>query len=80
MSYFQVTDAVSLNIAEEAAAKGACCDYALYAGATTTNAVSIAALSRRTAGLKMYLNETYTTLRLDDMRDWIPVQLGNVFA
>jgi carbamoyl-phosphate synthase/aspartate carbamoyltransferase/dihydroorotase len=53
------------------AARGALCDYALYAGATSTNAALVARDAPMFAGLKMYLNETFTTLRLTDMQQWM---------
>ncbi len=64
------TDVASLAIALEAARAGARCDYALYLGATATNAAAVAALARRTAGLKLYLNHTFGDLRLPDLDTW----------
>ena len=49
------------------------CDFALYFGAAATNAPLIPALSPRAAGLKMYLNDTYTTLKMDDVTLWMEV-------
>ncbi|VVC95990.1 unnamed protein product [Leptidea sinapis] len=46
------------------------CDYALYVGASTTNCDSASELAPQAAALKMYLNETFTTLKLDDMTIW----------
>lgn len=46
------------------------CDYALYVGASTSNCDTAADLAPQAASLKMYLNETYTTLKLDDMTVW----------
>jgi len=64
------TDVASLAIALEAARAGARCDFALYLGATATNAAAVAALARRTAGLKLYLNHTFGDLRLPDLDTW----------
>jgi carbamoyl-phosphate synthase/aspartate carbamoyltransferase/dihydroorotase len=64
------TDAASLATALAAARAGARCDYALYVGATTTNAAAVAALAPRTAGLKMYLNQTFGDLKLPDLDAW----------
>lgn len=64
------TDVASLAIALEAARAGARCDYALYLGATATNAAAVAALAPRTAGLKLYLNHTFGDLRLPDLDTW----------
>ena len=51
------------------------CDFAVYVGAAASNAVTIPPLSPRAAGLKMYLNDTYTTLKLDDMTLWMEVRI-----
>jgi len=66
-----VTDADSLKAALGAAKAKARCDYAQYLGAGAGNFQSLAALSRRSAGLKMYLDQTYGPLRLDDMSVWM---------
>jgi dihydroorotase-like cyclic amidohydrolase len=66
-----VTDAVSLALALDAARTKARVDYAQYLGAGPDNAASAPALAGRTAGLKMYLDQTYGPLRLDDMRLWM---------
>jgi carbamoyl-phosphate synthase/aspartate carbamoyltransferase/dihydroorotase len=66
-----VTGAESLNQALQAAKAKARCDYAQYLGAGPDNAQSLPALSRRSAGLKMYLDQTYGPLRLDDMSVWM---------
>ncbi len=65
-----ITDEATLHIALQAAAAKAHCDYAQYFGATANNAASIAPLASQAAGLKMYLNQTYGSLRLDDMTAW----------
>ena len=49
------------------------CDYGLFMGASATNAADIPALASDACALKMYLNETYTTLRMDSMNEWIQV-------
>lgn len=46
------------------------CDYALYIGASSTNCDTAAELAPQAASLKMYLNETFTTLQMDDMTVW----------
>ena len=53
------------------AIKNARCDFALYAGASAENSKSISKLALGCAGLKMYLNDTYTTLKMDDLSDWM---------
>jgi carbamoyl-phosphate synthase/aspartate carbamoyltransferase/dihydroorotase len=57
-------------VCQELASRKAYCDYALMVGASTTNAASIAKLAGQAAGLKMYLNDTFTTLRMDSVSDW----------
>ena len=52
------------------ASRKAYCDYGLMVGASIDNAASIAKLAGQAAGLKMYLNDTFTTLRMDSVSDW----------
>ncbi|MBP1703079.1 MAG: hypothetical protein H6Q38_2186 [Chloroflexi bacterium] len=66
-----VTDALSLDMALQAARSKARCDYAQYLGAGACNPVELPALAERAAGLKMYLDQTYGPLRLDDMTLWM---------
>jgi dihydroorotase-like cyclic amidohydrolase len=66
-----VTDAASLELALAAAGSKARCDYAQYLGAGADNAESAAPLAAQVAGLKMYLDQTYGPLRLDDMVLWM---------
>lgn len=56
--------------AKELAKAGARCDYALFVGASSDNYNQIYELASEAAGLKMYLNETFTTLKLNDMTVW----------
>lgn len=65
-----IVDRDSFNLALECARKGARCDYAIYVGASSDNFNSINQLSTQAAALKMYLNETFSTLRLHDMTIW----------
>ena len=55
------------------ASAGARCDYALFLGASTDNYGVISDLASSAAGLKMYLNETFTTLTLKDLTVWSKV-------
>lgn len=57
------------------ASAGARCDYGLYLGASVDNYSTVKDLAHLSAGLKMYLNETFTTLRLDDMSTWMKVSV-----
>ena len=66
-----VANAKTLEIALAAAAAKARCDYAQYLGAGPDNAETLAELAPRAAGLKMYLDQTYGPLRLDDMTLWM---------
>ena len=66
-----ITDAATLAQALDAAGRKARCDYAQYLGAGPENALTAPALAPRVAGLKMYLDQTYGPLRLDDMTLWM---------
>ncbi|KAK2562270.1 CAD protein [Acropora cervicornis] len=61
----------SFNLARKLASAGARCDYGLYVGASSENYSTVKDLAHLAAGLKMYLNETFTTLRLDEMSTWM---------
>jgi dihydroorotase-like cyclic amidohydrolase len=65
-----VTNAHTLELSLAAARLKARCDYAQYLGAGDGNVSSAAALAQQTAGLKLYLDQTYGPLRLDDMTLW----------
>jgi dihydroorotase-like cyclic amidohydrolase len=67
-----IFDAETLNIALDAAAQKARCDYAQYVGAGPDNAETVASLAHKAAALKMYLDMTFGQLRLDDMTLWMP--------
>lgn len=66
-----VVDHQSFALAKERALSNARCDYAIYVGASSDNHNITAELAPLAAGLKMYLNETFTTLRLSDLTVWI---------
>ncbi len=66
-----ITDAATLDLALAAARAKARCDYAQYLGAGSDNVETAAPLAPRTAGLKMYLDQTFGPLRLDDMALWM---------
>lgn len=61
-----ITDEATFNIAIAAAKKGAKCDYALFVGATHDNVDAVAPLYDRAAGLKIYVNDTFGPLRVED--------------
>lgn len=66
-----VTDEETLQISLTAAESKARCDYAQFLGAGPDNFGMLQILEHRTAGLKMYLDQTYGPLRLDDMALWM---------
>ncbi len=66
-----VVDAKTLDLALSAAASKARCDYGQYLGAGPDNTDTARTLAARSAGLKMYLDQTYGPLRLDDMTIWM---------
>jgi carbamoyl-phosphate synthase/aspartate carbamoyltransferase/dihydroorotase len=66
-----VTDEETLQISLTAAKSKARCDYAQFLGAGPDNLDMLQILEPRTAGLKMYLDQTYGPLRLDDMALWM---------
>lgn len=65
-----VVDGETLESAAALAGEKARCDYAQYLGAGPDNAGTSAAWADRSAGLKLYLDQTYGPLRLDDMSIW----------
>ncbi len=66
-----ITDKASLDLSLNSAKEHAICDYAQYLGATETNSVHDNVSPSQVAGLKMYLNDTFGKLRLDNMLHWI---------
>ena len=57
-------------------AKKAHCDFGLYVGAGPDNAETVPLLSNEALAMKMYLNKTFTSLRLDSMETWMKVSFG----
>jgi carbamoyl-phosphate synthase/aspartate carbamoyltransferase/dihydroorotase len=66
-----VTDRESLQMALAQARLKARCDYAQFLGAGPDNLDSLTDLGPLSAGLKMYLDQTFGPLRLDDMTLWM---------
>jgi carbamoyl-phosphate synthase / aspartate carbamoyltransferase / dihydroorotase len=66
-----VTDRDSLELALASAREKARCDYAQFLGAGADNIGQARVLAHLAAGLKMYLDQTYGPLRLDNMSDWM---------
>ncbi len=66
-----ITDGETLELSLQAASSKARCDYAQFLGAGPDNLDLLAPLAGQVAGLKMYLDQTYGPLRLDDMALWM---------
>jgi len=62
-----VTDQTALEGALSLASVKARCDYAQYLGAGADNLSTAAGLAARSAGLKLYMDQTFGPLRLDDL-------------
>lgn len=65
-----VVDRTTYDYVSTLARVSARCDYGLYMGASSTNFDTVSEVAPQAAALKMYLNETFTTLKLDDMTVW----------
>lgn len=65
-----VTDKTSFSLVQDLARVSARCDYAIYMGASSDNFGKITELAPHAAALKMYLNDTYSNLKLNDMQVW----------
>jgi len=66
-----VTDEETLQMALAAASSKAYCDFAQFLGAGPDNLDFLNQLGPKTAGLKLYLDQTFGPLRLDDMGLWM---------
>ncbi|KAK5979768.1 hypothetical protein GCK32_013480, partial [Trichostrongylus colubriformis] len=64
-------DADSYHLVDNLASANAVVDYGLYIGATPENARIASELAPATVGLKMYLNQTFSTLKMDSVADWV---------
>ncbi len=62
-----ITDGAGLDAARAIHAAEARCDVGLYLGATDSNAIEAAAAADRACGLKIYLNDTFGTLRIETL-------------
>lgn len=62
-----ITDADTLASKQAVAGSKAHCDYGLYLGAGTDNVTTAATLATHVTGLKLYLDQTFGPLRLDDL-------------
>lgn len=66
-----VTDTDTFQNTLKTAQQKARCDFAIYMGACQDNAETAANLWHHTAGLKMYLDQTYGPLQLEGMHIWM---------
>uniref|UniRef100_A0A8C0LIW7 Carbamoyl-phosphate synthetase 2, aspartate transcarbamylase, and dihydroorotase n=1 Tax=Canis lupus dingo TaxID=286419 RepID=A0A8C0LIW7_CANLU len=66
-----IIDAPALALAQKLAEAGARCDFTLFLGASSENAGTLGAVAGSAAGLKLYLNETFSELRLDNVAQWM---------
>ncbi len=66
-----ITDRESLQLSLDSASAKAHCDYAQFVGAGADNIETLSELASLTVGMKMYLDQTYGPLRLDDMSIWM---------
>lgn len=66
-----IIDTNSFTMAQKLAKAGCRCDYALFVGASSDNAALLPSIASSTAGLKMYLNDTYSTLKMDNVSLWM---------
>jgi carbamoyl-phosphate synthase/aspartate carbamoyltransferase/dihydroorotase len=62
-----LTDRATLKMAKEAASLKAFCDYGIFLGAGVENTDVANELFQQVCGLKMYLDQTYGPLRLDNL-------------
>ncbi|ESO92555.1 hypothetical protein LOTGIDRAFT_190512 [Lottia gigantea] len=64
-------DQAAFNVTKNCAQKGARCDYGIFVGASSDNYQILPQIGPQAAALKMYLNETFTTLKLDSVAVWM---------
>lgn len=62
-----IVDERVLSLADERARATARCDYGIFLGATDSNAPFDPALQARAAGLKIYVNDTFGSLRVESL-------------
>lgn len=71
-----IVDPASFAKVSALAEQKALCDYGIYMGASVTNAAEIAQFARPNPSspvfaLKMYLDQTFSTLKLDSLGSWM---------
>lgn len=65
-----ITSGSALQLVEKTANQKAYTDFGHFMGAGPVNAEEVSRLATRAVGLKMYLDQTYGSLRLDDFSIW----------
>jgi dihydroorotase-like cyclic amidohydrolase len=66
-TYPPIVNAASLALKHQLGTKSALCDMGFYLGAAEANAVEAAASAGRAVGLKIYLDQTYGPLRMNNL-------------
>ncbi|XP_078506206.1 multifunctional protein CAD isoform X4 [Lissotriton helveticus] len=66
-----IIDSASFSLAHKLAEAGARCDFAVFIGASSDNASLLAPIAACAAGLKMYLNDTFSDLKMDNVSLWM---------
>ncbi|CAM1313628.1 CAD (predicted) [Pycnogonum litorale] len=66
-----ITDPQSFSLFQDLAKKGARCDYALFVGGSESNAEILPLIGSSAVALKLYLNDTFTSLKLDNVLHWM---------
>jgi len=66
-----ITDAAALRAKQRAASEKAVCDYGIHFGASADNTEIAASLAPQVTGLKMYLDQTFGPLRLDNLQSLV---------
>ncbi|XP_069114104.1 multifunctional protein CAD-like isoform X2 [Argopecten irradians] len=64
-------DEAAFSLTQKLAKAAARCDYGVFVGASSNNYQTLPQIGSRAAALKMYLNDTFTTLKLDDLSIWM---------
>ncbi|XP_050402847.1 CAD protein isoform X2 [Patella vulgata] len=64
-------DQTAFNVTKKCATQGARCDYGIYVGASSDNFQTLPQIGSKAIALKMYLNDTFTTLKLDSIAVWM---------
>ena len=72
-------DEAAFALTHKLARSGARCDYGVFVGASSDNYSTLPQIGEKAAALKMYLNETFTTLKLDDISVWMKVKSIKTF-